>query len=130
MATKDDLSLQELLVLNSETRNLDKSLALCYILLLGGHLGAHRFYLKRYKSAIIQLLLFILAMVGYIVAAITAEVSGINTMFVVFTVFFIITVLPLTVWVIIDLFVIPKMVREWNAKVEHDLIAQIVQMRR
>ncbi|MCL6456861.1 MAG: TM2 domain-containing protein [Gorillibacterium sp.] len=129
MTTKNDLSLKELLVLNSEARSMEKSLALCYMMLLGGHLGIHRFYLKRYKSAVTQLLLFLLAMSSYITSLIFTELDENNALFIVFIILFIITALALTIWVIIDLFIVPKYIRQWNAQVESDLINQIVQMR-
>lgn len=45
--TKNDLSTNELLVLNLEMNKREKSLVLAYLMLLVGHLGVHRFYLKK-----------------------------------------------------------------------------------
>ena len=47
MLTKQELSLNELMVFSSELRRAEKSAAIAYLMLLGGHLGLHRFYLKK-----------------------------------------------------------------------------------
>jgi TM2 domain-containing membrane protein YozV len=74
---KSDLTLNELMVFNSELRNNEKSAAVAYLLLIGGHLGAHRFYLKRTGTAIVQLILFVVATLGYFCMAIASEFDNI-----------------------------------------------------
>ena len=127
--TKSDLSLNELMILNSEMREAEKSLGLGYLMLMGGHLGIHRFYLKRYKSAIIQLVLFLTSTVSYFLFylffGINFEEIGIF-----FLVLMILTGGILFVWIIIDLFRLPRMTKEWNDRIEQDILEQIVRYRR
>lgn len=69
-----------------------KSAGVSYLLCLFlGGFGAHRFYLGRTGSAVGQLVLWVL---------------GLLTVF--------ITWIPLGIWLIVDLFLIPGMVREKN----------------
>ena len=72
-----------------------KSAGVAYLLciFLGGF-GAHRFYLGRTPSAIGQLVLWVL---GWLT--------------------FLLTWIPLGIWLFIDLFLIPGMIREENMKV-------------
>lgn len=71
-----------------------KSVGATYLLcLLLGGLGAHRFYLGRKGSAAVQLALGVL---GFIL---------------------VFTWMPLWIWLVIDLFLIPGMVRDENLKV-------------
>ncbi len=61
MTSRFDLTEKELLILESELRFTEKSLGLAYFMLLGGHLGLHRFYLGRRITGCIQLILFIIS---------------------------------------------------------------------
>lgn len=65
MLNKQDLTLDEMMVFSSEMRASEKSTALAYLMLLGGHLGLHRFYLNKKGTGILQLVLFLLACVFY-----------------------------------------------------------------
>ncbi len=79
----------------------EKSMGVAYVLLiLLGQLGIHRFYLGKVGTGVAQLLL------GIVGSA---------------TVWLVIGFIPLGVlwlWMIIDLFLIPGMVREANSKLE------------
>lgn len=128
--TKSDLTTTELLVLNSEMNKREKNLGLAYLMLLAGHLGVHRFYLKRIGTGVIQLCLFVLVILFYIVFAISVGVESVESPDSMYSFFFLIPVillaLALTAWVIVDACMLPGMVRKWNAELEQSLIAQII----
>ncbi|NMM54018.1 NINE protein [Paenibacillus aquistagni] len=124
MLSRYDLTTKELMLLQSEMRNLEKSAGVAYLLLIGGHLGAHRFYLKRTWSAIIQLVLFILATIMYVTLCIFID-TGFDAMIILSLVGFLIPALALLIWIIVDLFLISKMVRAYNAEIEQQLLMQI-----
>ncbi|MFM9278088.1 TM2 domain-containing protein [Paenibacillus jiagnxiensis] len=126
--TKDQLTVNEMLILNSAMRDTEKSLALAYLMLIGGHLGVHRFYLKRVATAVVQLVLFILAFIFYIAFSITLEVEG-GAFMMLSGILLVLFGGTLTVWVIVDLFLMPRMVREWNQRAEEDIMAQLYQLR-
>jgi hypothetical protein len=126
--TKHDLSVNELMVLNSELRDLEKSLGIAYLMLIGGHWGIHRFYLKRKKTAFGQLALFLAAGLFYILSAVASVLQ--NDSFVLLC--FLLTALAaiaLAIWIIVDLFLLPGMVKAWNSQVEQQLISRIAQYR-
>lgn len=132
--TKYDLSTKELMMFQSEMKSKEKSLGLAYLMLIGGHLGVHRFYLKRNGTAIAQLLLFVLSIIFYVALIISIEAIEIMnepnySLFILSIILFLICVLPLTIWIIIDLFRMPRMVREWNEREEKTLLQQIVELR-
>lgn len=121
------------MLLQSEMRNHAKSLAIAYLMLLGGHLGAHRFYLKRYGTGILQLILFLVTCVSYFLLVLIVEneqLADNEPLLILAVIFTLGTFLILTVWVIVDLFLVPKMVRAWNDKVEQETIKQIIAMRK
>lgn len=119
--------MDELLILNSELRHSEKSLALAYLMLLGGHLGVHRFYLKRFGTAVAQLALFLVATATYIVGIILIELAALAGVFILGIT--VVNGLALFIWIIVDLFLMPRMVREWNEAVENRLLQQIRQFR-
>jgi TM2 domain-containing membrane protein YozV len=126
--SKFDLTDKELLVLNSALRDSEKSLAIGYLMLIGGHLGVHRFYLKRVGTAITQLVLFLAATVSYLFLHLSVGLNneaGIITS----VIGLLLTALPLFIWIIVDLFLLPGMIREWNSKAEEDILNQIIQYR-
>ncbi|MFD1887070.1 TM2 domain-containing protein [Paenibacillus wenxiniae] len=120
------------MLLNSEMRPREKSLGLAYLMLIGGHLGVHRFYLKRTATAIVQLVLFLIAALGYIVMLVTTagfeETEATAGLFVGLILFFV-AAAPLFVWVVIDLFLIPGMVRGINAQLEQEIMHQLEWLR-
>lgn len=126
--TKHQLTVNEMLILNSAMRDTEKSLVLAYIMVVGGHLGVHRFYLKKTATAIVQLVLLVLSCIFYIILSISLEFEswGLVLLSVIFLILF---GGALTVWVIVDLFLIPGMVREWNQRTEEEIMAQIYQLR-
>lgn len=128
--TKRDLTTSELLILNSEMRKREKSLALSYFMLLAGHLGVHRIYLKRIASGVVQLVLFLLTMFFYITFSVIAGIESEDTFYsLAFLIPLLITFLGLTVWVIVDACMLPGMVRSWNERLEQSLVAQLISSR-
>jgi TM2 domain-containing membrane protein YozV len=80
----------------------EKSIGLAYVLLIFlGTFGIHRFYLNRIGSAIVQLI------IGIIGVATAAILIG----------FFFLA--PLWIWLLIDLFTLPGMVRAENQKMRN-----------
>lgn len=131
--SKSDLSTTEMMLLNSEMNKREKSLVLAYLMLLAGHLGVHRFYMKRIASGILQLCLFVLVLVFYFIFLITFEIESYNSpdtmYFMVWMVAFLVMGLGLTVWVIVDACLLPRMVRTWNERLEQSLVSQIISHR-
>jgi TM2 domain-containing membrane protein YozV len=121
---KQDLSLNELLVLNSEIRDKEKSLGLAYLMLIGGHLGVHRFYLKRTSSAIVQLILFLISAICYLAFYITFGME-LETAGVISLILCAAAAIALFIWIVIDLFLLPGMVKTWNEQLEREIIEQI-----
>ncbi len=128
---KSNLTTNELLILQSELRHVEKSLGLAYLMLLGGHLGLHRFYLKRFATGAIQLALFIIAALGYLATIVfSADFETFSPLLLIFAIlFFAIPGLALFIWIIVDLFLLGGMVREWNEQAEQRIIAKIVAIR-
>lgn len=79
------------MIYDANKKSVGASYLLC--LLLGG-LGAHRFYLGFTGTAIVQL---ILGLLGFVLAFLTW--------------------IPLWIWLLIDLFLIPGMVRQKNMEI-------------
>ncbi|WP_223067294.1 NINE protein [Paenibacillus caui] len=125
---KQDLTTNELLVLNSELQSHEKSLAIAYLMLIGGHLGIHRFYLRRTGTAVAQLVLFLAATFFYIAFLVLTGLES-YLLSMVFLVLLLGCAAVLTVWIIVDLFLIPGMVRSWNARAEQEIMERIVQYR-
>jgi TM2 domain-containing membrane protein YozV len=87
------LGTQELLLVEQRVTNEGRSVVVAYLLwFFLGWLSAHRFYLGRTGTALLQILLN-LVVIGF-------------------------------VWVLIDAFLIPGMVREEHAKLRDELIRQ------
>ena len=132
MLTRYELSPQELMLLNSEMRPREKSLGLAYLMLIGGHLGVHRFYLKRIGTGIAQLALFLLASFSYFLFIVTSggfESSDFIGFAVFSLVLFLITAGTLFVWIVVDLFLIPRMIRGLNAQLEEEVLKQLEWLR-
>ncbi|TJY39852.1 TM2 domain-containing protein [Cohnella pontilimi] len=126
---KTDLSLEQLILLQSEMRHAEKSLALAYFMLIGGHLGVHRFYLRRFASGGIQLALFLVATACYFVYGIADAVDETwRPWHAVPIAFLVLSGLALFIWIIVDMCILPRMVREWNSAKEAEIISQITQI--
>ncbi|RAP76970.1 NINE protein [Paenibacillus montanisoli] len=130
MLTKKDLTLNELLILNSELRSAEKSAAVAYLMLLGGHLGLHRFYLKRIRSGVAQLLLFIAAVLFYFVFVFTSAIAEEFAYSFLALIPCILSGVALFIWVIVDLFLLPGMLRSYNESVKQEILAAIEHHRR
>lgn len=132
--TKNDLTANELMMLQSELNHNEKSVALAYIMLLGGHLGVHRFYLKRFVSGSIQLGLFLCAFISYIVLVVmnTDEINVlVETEFTWLPIVFMLLFgLPLFIWIVIDACKLGRYVKEWNQVIEQRIITEIIGYRK
>lgn len=94
-----NLSNEEQLLVNSELEKRGKNIVVAYLLCIFlGDLGIHRFYLGRKGSAIAQLILTV-TVIGLIV-------SG--------------------VWKIVDLFLIPGIIRENNDQLEEQIVQEVI----
>ncbi|MBB3114718.1 TM2 domain-containing membrane protein YozV [Paenibacillus phyllosphaerae] len=122
--TKQELSLQELMILKSELKSAEKSTALSYLMLLGGHLGIHRFYLKRPGTGAAQLALFLVATIFYFVMAIASETSN-ETLVILSVILFVLPAIALFIWIVVDLFLLPGMIRSYNERIEQDILQEI-----
>lgn len=128
MLNKQDLTLDEMMVFSSEMRASEKSTALAYLMLLGGHLGLHRFYLNKKGTGILQLVLFLLACVFYFGMGIGSAAES-DILIIISFILFAVPALVLFIWVIVDLFLLPRMLREYNARVEREILQEIHQYR-
>ncbi|WP_019534310.1 TM2 domain-containing protein [Paenibacillus ginsengihumi] len=128
MLNKQDLTLDEMMVFSSEMRASEKSTALAYLMLLGGHLGIHRFYLNKKGTGILQLVLFLLACLFYFGLSIGSAAQS-EALIAISIILFILPALTLFIWVIVDLFLLPRMLREYNARVEQEILREIQQHR-
>jgi TM2 domain-containing membrane protein YozV len=127
MQSKHDLTTTELLILQSEMRSVEKSLGVAFLMLLGGHLGLHRFYLQRKGSGAAQLVLFILCAVFYLLIGMFSVQSEALTTIV--SLILGALVLALVIWVIVDACLLSGMTRAWNEQAEQDIIRRIVDIR-
>ncbi len=128
MLTKLQLTTEELLILQSELHKRGKSLGLAYLMLLGGHLGLHRFYLGKKVSGAVQLVLFLTAMFFYLFMSLAFEFIG-DAAGTASLVLFAVSALALAIWIIIDLFLLPRWIRDWNEREERQLLKRLESMR-
>lgn len=126
---KQDLSLDELMLLSSELRGAEKSSGVAYLMLLGGHFGLHRFYLKRKGTGAAQLALFISAFFFYFMILIATGLES-SPLTIVSVVLCILPAVALLVWILVDLFLLPGMIRAYNQGVQQAIIAEIVHHRK
>jgi TM2 domain-containing membrane protein YozV len=97
-----NLSNEERLVVNSEVQKNGKSTGVAYAFwFFLGTFGGHRFYLRRKGSAIAQLILSCVV-IGLIVSV------------------------P---WALVDAFLIPRMLKEFNQRIEDEATEQVVSNR-
>ena len=128
MKTKADLSMEQLFLLRSELGHVEKSVVLAYVMLLGGHLGAHRFYMRRFASGIVQLVLFLTALIAYYAFVITLAVhddewsAGATTAIAIAAV----AGVAVLIWVIVDACILHRWVKAFNDEKEAEIIQQIV----
>lgn len=105
---KQDLTTQELQILASETENRKKSSGTAWLLLLLlGSVGAHRFYLGHTGIGIAMIATWI-----------------VSWMFVFVTFLF-----PISIWLLVELFLLSGLVKSENQKIEKEVIDKIMLMR-
>ena len=114
-----------------------KSASIAFLfLILGGAFGFHRFYLGRIKSGVLILLAGLLAVVTYIVGssllygivadnlhAVVNDPSGAPGLdgLVVASIIIFLPALAVLVWVIVDVFLVSRYVREHNEKLTKEI---------
>ncbi|AJD93525.1 hypothetical protein JMA_42080 (plasmid) [Jeotgalibacillus malaysiensis] len=105
---KQDLTTQELQILASETEKRKKSSGTAWILLLLlGSVGAHRFYL------------------GHTGIGIAMVATWIVSWMLVWVTF----LLPISIWILVELFLLSGLVKNENQKIEKEVIDKILLMR-
>jgi len=128
MKTRADLTMEQLFLLRSELGHVEKSAVLAYVMLLGGHLGAHRFYMRRFVSGAIQLALFLAALIAYYIFVIALAVhddewtAGASVSLAIAG----IVGVALLAWVIVDACILHRWVKAHNEEKEAEIIQQIV----
>ncbi|HWG21907.1 MAG TPA: NINE protein [Terracidiphilus sp.] len=99
-----------------------KKIAVAYVLaILLGVIGAHRYYLDRGRTAMLMLALgfggfFLAVAMTYMSAAFNGTVDAYLGDFLAG-----LLMLSAAVWVLVDLFLIPSMVRKYNQKLSEEL---------
>jgi TM2 domain-containing membrane protein YozV len=79
-------------------------------------LAGHRFYLERYGSAVAMLLIWVVGAVLFI-AAVLSSFSNLDEVAEALFVIAIIDFVVLVVWILVDLFLIPGLVRRYNHEI-------------
>jgi len=106
---KQQLTAQQLGILNSEMEKHKKSTAVAYLLLFFlGSFGIHKFYLSNTIMGILYLVLFVLG----------AATSAIGIGFLFFAI--------LGILLLVDLFTIPRQIRKLYEKEEEKIIAKLL----
>lgn len=103
------LSTQEQILIEQRVTNKTKSVVVAYLMwIFLGCLGGHRFYLGRAGTGIVMPALLVtgMATIGVVVGTII--------------------LLALTIWVIVDAFLIPGMIREQQEKVRRRLTIEVL----
>lgn len=102
---KQDLTTQELQVLSSEMENRKKSTGTAWLLLLFlGGFGAHRFYLGHTGIGIAMVITWVLS--------------------------WFLLLIPIGIWVLVELFLLSGLIREENQRAEKEIIDKILLMRK
>jgi TM2 domain-containing membrane protein YozV len=128
LSLKKDLNTQELVMLSTEIERRKKSRAVLWVLwLFTGTIGGHRYYLGDKGRALLQTIVFILAIVlGFsLIASAENEVEAL--IYGPMALFMFLSVPAL--WAIIDAFFIGRRLARKNEEIEISIIKQIKSMR-
>jgi TM2 domain-containing membrane protein YozV len=128
LSLKKDLNTQELAMLSTEIERRKKSRAVLWVLwLFTGTIGGHRYYLGDKGRALLQTIVFILAIVlGFsLIASAENEVEALIYGPMALFMFLSVPVL----WAIIDAFFIGRRLARKNEEIEISIIKQIKSMR-
>lgn len=128
LSLKKDLNAQELAMLSTEIERRKKSRAVLWVLwLFTGTIGGHRYYLGDKGRALLQTIVFILAIVlGFsLIASAENEVEAL--IYGPMALFMFLSVPAL--WAIIDAFFIGRRLARKNEEIEISIIKQIKSMR-
>jgi TM2 domain-containing membrane protein YozV len=128
LSLKKDLNTQELAMLSTEIERRKKSRAVLWVLwLFTGTIGGHRYYLGDKGRALLQTIVFILAIVlGFSLMA-SAENEVEALIYGPMALFMFLSVPAL--WAIIDAFFIGRRLARKNEEIEISIIKQIKSMR-
>lgn len=109
----EQLTTQEKSLVEQQVSNNKKNFVIAYILwFILGHLGAHRFYLKGFSfGAVLQA---VLGVVGWATSYILIGY---------------VLLVPLWIWLFIDLFLIPRMANSRNDELREEYSEQIIARR-
>jgi len=119
-----ELNEEELLILRREVKSRRKSVITAWLLwLFLGIFAAHRFYLGHFRSGIVMLSLDLFIIVGFILSL---AFHIINAAFGIAIGFAILTILG---WFVVDIFMLPFMLRKDRLIVQGEVLAEITARR-
>lgn len=98
-----------------------KSTLMAYVIwLFSAGLAGHRFYLRRYGSAVLMLLFSVVVIVLIIGAVVSSTLALDEMAEAMFVIAVIVSIVPI-IWIFVDLFLIPGIARRYN----NDLIDRL-----
>lgn len=123
---KEQLSQQQFFILESEMQKRRKSLPLTYVLLIFlGALGVHKFYLGKTKQGLLYLVLGVVGFISLLIGEFTGLISLGASGMPLFR-FGLVCLGILVILLIVDLFTIPRQVRQANMAAENKIIDQLL----
>ena len=123
---KEQLSQQQFFILESEMQKRRKSLPLTYVLLIFlGALGVHKFYLGKTKQGLLYLVLGVVGFISLLIGEFTGLISFGASGMPLFR-FGLVCLGILVILLIVDLFTIPRQVRQANMATENKIIDQLL----
>jgi len=123
---KEQLSQQQFFILESEMQKRRKSLPLTYVLLIFlGALGVHKFYLGKTKQGLLYLVLGVVGFISLLIGEFTGLISFGASGMLLFR-FGLVCLGILVILLIVDLFTIPRQVRQANMAAENKIIDQLL----
>lgn len=124
------LSVEQQMLIETRIGNEKKSTLVAYLLwFFLGSLAVHCFYLGRWKTGLLRLILGIIGILGFTVGGVglmasTTEDAAIGASAI--SGFFGLILLILGIWLIIDLFTIPKAIRQHQEALRQKLSAEMM----
>ncbi|AQS54604.1 TM2 domain-containing protein [Novibacillus thermophilus] len=107
---KQQLDEKQLAIVQSEMEHRKKSTVIAYLLwFFLGSLGAHRFYVRKFGTAVTILILDLLGWA-------TVWIFGLGLIF----------LIPVGIWLIIDAFLLHGIVSRLNQQIERDILQQVL----
>ena len=107
---KQQLDEKQLAIVQSEMEHRKKSTVIAYLLwFFLGSLGAHRFYIRKFGTAVTILILDLLGWA-------TVWIFGLGLIF----------LIPVGIWLIVDAFLLHGIVSRLNQQMERDILQQVL----